>query len=690
MRTVQYSFSGGEVSSAMYGRFDDNKYRMGLATCENFICLPQGELRNRPGFEFIRPAKYADKKVRLIPFKYSSDDTAVLEFGDKYMRVHTRGSTVLDASGNPYEIATPYSADDLRGLRFAQSADVMTLVHKSYPVKELRRQGPTNWALVSVSFEPKIAAPSGLTGSYTPGDNKSGYDSEIRYNIKYVVTALLREADGAIYESKQSNVATVSSNLYNDNAVNNLSWSAVSGAYAYRVYKTYSGVYGYIGQTESTGFMDNNVEADQSITPPRYDSVFSATGDYPQAIAYFEQRRFFAGTVNLPLNVWGTKVGTDNDMSYTLPSSDDDRIRFRMVSQQAGGIQHLVPISQFLVLTESGEFRLKAADGAAMSASGVSAAQQSNVGSDDVTPLVVNNVCVYSAKRGGHLRELGYNYNAGGFITQDLAVRASHMFVGNRIVDMTLMQAPEQVLWASTRNGELYGVTYLPEQAINAWHRHITDGFVESVCAVSEDDEDRLYLSVRRVVNGETKRYIERMRAFTYDSNAEAFFVDSGVTYSGTAAVTEISGLSHLEGKTVSVLADGAVQNRKVVTNGKITLDHEAKTVQIGLPFTSRMKTLPMMVQLQDGSYGKGHSVNVNKVWLQVNQSSGVWAGPTFDKLTEYKQRTNEPYGTAPEPVTGEIAVLTTPTWKSQGELCVEQKDPLPLRITGFCAELAQ
>lgn len=95
IRKVQTSFSAGELAPSMYGRFDDQKYQQGLAKCRNFIVLPQGPATIRPGTAYVNAAKYADKKCRLIPFTFSSDQTLAIELGDKYARFHTQGKTLI-------------------------------------------------------------------------------------------------------------------------------------------------------------------------------------------------------------------------------------------------------------------------------------------------------------------------------------------------------------------------------------------------------------------------------------------------------------------------------------------------------------------------------------------------------------------------------------------------------------------
>ena len=94
LRTYQQSCNGGELSPEMYGRAGDPKYQSGLAKCRNFLIDPRGPAENRPGFAYVNYAKYADKRVKLIPFTFSTDQSMVLEFGEKYSRFHTDGQTL--------------------------------------------------------------------------------------------------------------------------------------------------------------------------------------------------------------------------------------------------------------------------------------------------------------------------------------------------------------------------------------------------------------------------------------------------------------------------------------------------------------------------------------------------------------------------------------------------------------------
>lgn len=810
-RTYNRAFSGGVMSPEMFGRIDDVKFQTGAAKLRNFIATPQGPAENRPGFAFVREVKTSASRTRLIPFTYSTTQTMVLELGAGYIRFHTQGATLLAGTAtawssataytvgalasrlgvnyyciqahtnqqppnatywyplpsDAYEIPTPYAEADLFDIHYVQSADIVTLVHPNYAPRELRRLGATTWTLTTVNFASPIAAPTGVSVTrYIPASASVNTDT---YNqMDYVVTAVA--ADG-VSVSAASSTAGVTNNIYVTGAYNTISWSAVSGASRYNVYKKLGGIFGYIGNTTSTSLIDDNISPDLGLTPPIYNSYFSSSSNYPGAVSYFEQRRCFAGSVNDPQKIWMTKSGTESDMSYGLPIRDDDRIEFRVAAREANTIRHIVPLTQLILLTGSAEWRVSSVNSDAITPTSISVRPQSYIGASNVQPSIINNSLVYVAARGGHVRELGYSWQSNGFITGDLSIRAAHLFDTYDISDMCFSKAPQPLIWFVSTSGQLLGLTYIPEQQVGAWHHHDTDGSFESCTCVAEGNEDVLYVVVKRLINGSYKRYVERMQTRAITTLDKCFYVDSGATYNGTntTAVTmtvtggttwgpadtltitassakfvgtsdindaiiltdssgiqyklrivgytsstvvtarvdktipvalrgvatatwnfarnSISGLTWLEGKTVSILADGAVHPRRVVTSGTIDLEVAANIITIGLPYQSDLQTLPLALQI-DG-YGQGRYKNINKAWLRVFQSSGIFVGPDANNLVEAKQRTTEPYGSPPALKSDEILVMLTPSWAASGQVYIRQNDPLPLTIVGLTLEVA-
>jgi hypothetical protein len=308
-----------------------------------------------------------------------------------------------------------------------------------------------------------------------------------------------------------------------------------------------------------------------------------------------------------------------------------------------------------------------------------------------VQPVVINNSVLYAASRGGHIRELVYTQNTNGsfgYGNTDVSLLAPHLFDFETVIDMAFQRTPYPTLWVVSSDGRLFGLTYVPDQKVTGWHQHTTDGLFESVTVVTEGNDDAVYVVVKRTINASTKRYVERLHTRQFEALEDAFFVDCGLTYSGAPNDT-ITGLDHLEGKTVSILGDGAVFPQQVVTGGSITLQEEVSLAHIGLPITAEMQTLPLALE-QVGAFGQGRPKNINKVFLRVYRSSGIKAGPDEDNLREYKQRRAEAYGSPPDLIeSDEVEIVLDPKWQHNGQVIIRQDDPLPLTVASLTLEAA-
>lgn len=676
-RTYSRSFNGGEVSPEFYGRLDDAKFQAGLGLCRNFVILPHGPAQNRAGFEFVRPVKTESKRTRLLRFTYSTEQTLIIEFGEGYFRFHTLGGTVLSGAG-PYELAHPYTEAQLFDVRYVQSADVVTLVHPDHPPRELRRLGATNWQLANIAFATIAPAPGSVSAvAAVP----SGTTNLRAY--QYVVTSLKSGQESALPVA-----ASCSNNLNTADAYNTVSWTApVAPVDGYNVYRKESGVWAFIGQVnaDTLSLVDEGILPDVSRTPAMQRNPFDGPGNYPSAVTYFEQRRAFAASRNAPQTMWMTRSGTESNMDVSFPVRDDDAVTFRIAAREANTIRHLVPLQDLMVMTQSAEWRV-AED---ITPSSIKVRPQSFIGSSPVEPLVVNSTLVFPSGRGGHVRELGYQNEVGGYTTSDMSLRATHLFDDYVLADSAQSKAPVPVCWFVSSNGRLLGVTYIPEQSIAAWHWHDTkDGAFESIAVVAEGEEDVLYAVVRRTINGEQRRYVERMasRKIQAATAEDGFFVDAGVRYSGAPITSLSEGLSHLEGEMVSILVDGAVQPEQRVSSGTVSWPVAGSKVVVGLPVEADLKTLPFAIEIQ--GYGQGRRKNITEVWLRLFESRSVLAGPNPDKLYEMKPRTNEDMGLPPDLITGEVSLRVSPEWQNDGALFIRHDQPLPLTVLSMTMEL--
>ncbi|RUM90699.1 MAG: hypothetical protein DSZ27_08390 [Thiomicrospira sp.] len=680
MRTNQRSFAGGELSPELHGRIDLAKYAVGLKKCQNAIVLPHGPVANRPGLQYVGETGGSTDVTRLIEFQFNTLQTYVLVFTHNKFRIIQNGGYVLDPSTSAIvEVSTPYNSADLMELHYVQSGDVITITHHNYAPMELSRTDHHLWSLSAISFEPDSTAPGGVSASATI--NVAGTQT----TYSYVVTAINDTSDD---ESIASSSASCSGRLGYDDNYNTITWTAVSNTTRYKVYKNNrSGSYGYIGTAVGTSFVDDNIAPDLSITPPISDPPFQSTNNYPAEVNYFQQRRWFANTLNEPQKLWATQSGTESNMATSFPLQENDAMSFSIASRQVNEIRHLVALSSIIALTSGAEWSISPSGSSALTPLSISAKPQSYNGASHVMPIVSGNQVLYVDSKGGRVRDIGYSLESDGYMGRDVSILANHLVDGHTIIDWAYEKVPQSIIWAVREDGKMLGLTYLQEEEVFGWHIHESkNGLFKSVSVVQEGLEDVVYVTVERVIGGVTKQFVERMASRQVDALSDAFFVDSGLIYSG-AETSTISGLDHLEGQTVKILGDGNVFPDQVVTSGQITLGQPVSYAVIGLGITADIETLPYTYEKAEAG-AVSFKKSVSRVFFKVHNSRGIFVGPSFDDLTEVKQRTTENYGEPISLYTGEVEILSALSWDAEATICVRQEDPLPLMILGITSDV--
>lgn len=726
---IQRTFAAGELAPVLHARADHEKYLSGLKTCKNFLVLRHGGVANRPGFRFVGECKTTSSNVRLMRYVSENvNDSIVIEAGVGYLRFYQAGALVNVSGVAAWNGATNYVAGDLvvsggvnyycilahinhvppnatywyaltgtiyevphsftsTGLfNWVQSGTVITLTHKNHKPQELIYFGLTNWVLRDVVTEPDVEPPLNVAVV-------AGAAGPLTY--RYLVTAASAES---YEESEPSNVAVlVACAEPTPAAPNVLTWDAVippvpEPAEWYVYCDPYgNGSYGYIGTAVGDEkFNDTGFVPDFNVTPPLARPLFDSVNNYPHVAAYHQQRRFFAGLISDPEAVFGSRTGFPSNFGISSPLQDDDAISFRMVGNQHHPVRHMVGLKQLIVLTDGGEWTVGQPK-QALSPSNIPADQETYVGAaPDVRPVVVGNSIIYLQSRASIVRDLRFDIEVEGFAGRDLTVFAAHLFDAHEIKRIDFAQAPQSIVWAVRDDGRLLGLTYLRDQDVWGWHRHETQGLFEDVAVIPEDLEDAVYVIVRRTIGGNNKRYIERLASreiVTFDT--DAFFLDSGLSYSGAPA-TVFSGLGHLEGRVVGVVADGSViydgsaagaqAATYTVTGGSITIPAAATNVHIGLQIQyPDFETLDLDAQ---GTAVRDKKKRVGSVTLIVDKSSrSFYAGPDTSNLTRFEISPLDPAG---DEHTGLVEMAISATWEQQGRVFVRQTDPLPLTILGI------
>lgn len=518
----------------------------------------------------------------------------------------------------------------------------------------------------------------------TVGDPAGGGSFDKTYT--YVVTAI----DDEGVESLASTQASITTKSLSQTFGVRLVWDVAAGAVSYRIYKDPSnntGVFGFIGESNNTVFDDFNIAPITSDAPPQDRQPFNGADNKPSAVNYYQQRQIFANTINEPQVVFTTQTANFNSLRTSNPARDDDAVTFTIVGNQVNEIRHIVSLDSMLLLTSGGEWKTTEGQDLVLTPATIGARQQSYNGSSWVPPVVVNSTALYLQEKGARIRDLGYEFSSDKYTGNDLSLMSEHLFEGFEITSMAYAQEPYSILWCVRDDGVLLGLTYQREHQVWGWHQHTTNGLFESVATVTEGNRDAVYVIVKRTIDGQTKRYVERLESREQTNAEDAFYVDSGLTYDGVPA-TVISGLDHLEGEDVAVLADGYEVTGLTVSSGSITLQRAASKVHVGLAYTPVIELLDIEISSKEISTLKSRSLSVSKVFIEVEQSRGGFVGPRADGevggtpgLREIKPRFESDNYDPIALKTYKQEVIIDPQWSKTGGVRIEQRSPLPLSI---------
>jgi hypothetical protein len=600
----QPRFSSGEIAPAWHAGVDLEAYATGLRTCRNAFVAKNGGVYNRPGTAFIGPSAFAvstNGEARLIPFIFNADQTYVLEFSHQKIRFIRNGEllkqtgvnitgvtnanpcvvtatahgysngdlvyisgiagaiatrlngryfTVAGATANTFQLSgidstnynaygsggtvarvytltTTYAGADLWELNFAQSADVITIAHPSYPPRELSRTGHTSWAIADATFTPSIAAPGSPSNDGAAGAPGSSW----------VITAV----SASDFEESLQSAATTSTATPTAAAPITVSWSAVSGAAEYNVYRLLEGRYVWIGVTSSTSLADNGILPDTSKTPPKAINPFGSTDNYPSCVSYIQQRRVFGNTNNNPEGVWGSRIGQHRCYAPNNPIQDADAFKFTVAGRQANEVRHLLDVGGMVIVTSAGEHAALGNEAGVVTPFAINLKQYGASGaSESVRPVEVGETVLYAQARQSIVRDLLFQVERDGYRGNDLTHFATHLLKGRTVVDMAYQENPNPIVWILRDDGVLLGLTYVRELNMVAWHRHDTrmsaglasHAKIVSVCSVPEGTEDAVYLIVNSRGGNSVTSHIERMTSRTLGPRKER--VTFGTAYNWT------------------------------------------------------------------------------------------------------------------------------------------------------------
>ena len=465
-----------------------------------------------------------------------------------------------------------------------------------------------------------------------------------------------------------------------------LSWTQVNGARYYNIYKLFQGNYSFLAEVVGLNYRDDGSTEPNPLQNPPYKTDLSPTG-FPTSSAYYQQRRIFDGGADKP-NTWlASRVGDQYNYVYTGEVRDDSPMEITIASSDSDGIQHIVSGRDLLFLASDSEWVVSTGQ-RGFAPTSIQINPQTRVGSSATKPLLVNNQIIIEKKGVSGLYSLAYNYDPDSYVAQELTLFARHLFSTSYVQQMVYVSSPENAIICVMADGTINYMSYYPDQEVIAWTWFDTDGFFESVATVpnSATGHDDVYFVVQRQVSDSgttyTTRGVETLDFRDYIRQADAFFVDSGLSYSGTPTST-LSGLDHLRGKEVVALADGGVvKGLTVSSTGSITLPTAASNIHVGLPYTTQIKTLnfenPRAETLQ------GAIKKIPAVTLRFYRSKGFKINVADADPVKQRERVGE----EDTLITRDEFINLNPTWDTDASLTIEQEDPLPLSLLAIIPEM--
>ncbi len=648
------TFTAGEISPRLEGRVGIEKYREGLSELTNMIVQPHGGVTRRPGTEYLGEVKDSSSTTRLIPFEFKTADTYALEFGDQYMRVFRNGLQVLDNSEKSVSSITKADPGVFTSTSHGLSnGDEVYLYNTGGGMTELVAR---NYLIAN-----STANTFTLTDLFGNAIDTTGFTT---YTGSGVSVDKLFEV----------------STPYTSAQINDVRF-AQSADVMYLVHPSHA--VRTLSRTDHNAWTFATPVINENDTP-----ILTSPDNYPSVVTFFEQRLVFAATNNNPQTLWFSKSA--DYLNFHTGTSDNDALIYTIASNKVNAIRYLSATRILNIGTSGGEYVLTTTNGGPVTPTQTVIRTYSNYGCIDSEVVQVADVTLFAQRGARKVREFRYigEVDVAGYAAPDITILSEHLTEGG-IKEFAYQQEPESIIWARRADGTLLGLTYRREEEIVAWHKHVIGGAfgggqakVESIITLPTDSgEDELYMIVKRTINGVTKQYVEVMKTFDFGSNTTAaFFVDSGLVYSGSATTT-LSGLYHLEGEDLSILANGATHAGKTVSGGGVTLDFSATTGAVGFGYTSEMQTLRLESGSQDGT-SQGKPKRIHDITVRFHETVGAEVGSNSESADRIFFRDSSMNMDEAVPLfTGDKEIEFEGGFVEGDRIYVRQSQPLPMTV---------
>lgn len=699
-QSIITDFSAGELSERIYTRSYSEKYQRGLEECTSFTILPQGGAFKTPGFEHVLAA-FGSTSTRLIAFSMAHEDSIDIdiEMGNLYFRIIKDG-TVINGGSN---VTTPYTTAQLNDIQFVQDGNLMYFVHGSHAPRLLTRTSDASWALSTPTFtdlpqnafnDASSPTPSDGTfvltegGTWVAGDTfvldaGGWYTAAIAWNSNF--TTLIANVKTAIENALATETELVQ-------AFGNPTLNIVDGDPNMTV--TFTGNWAWIGYLTVVSVNSTSGTLTEGTATPGTGSTedaWSATRGWPRTIALHEQRLIFGGTSGLPDRVWGSATGRYTTM--TLGTDPDDGFEFQIKNRKGIVIQWMESRRVLVLGTTKGDYVQHEVP---ITPTSVQFIRHTGRRSAYIQPVEVDSELFYVERGKRKLRKIAFEEPTNNWESEDATFLASHIAGPSGILQVEYAEYPDSVVYAVTSDNWLIALTYDRANQVGAWWRRVSQATVLSAATIHNpttgNDE------IHALVEFGGTRYLWKMRATSekvledqksgsgivrnVKNGNYGGYLDGFVTYDFSPASTAITGLPWADGTVVSVIGDDARQPDKTVTGGAITAETAALHFVIGLPYTSKLKTLPL-----EGGNPRGTSQAQKRRFSNPTLRMVASVPPLVNGKRAPERPTTAPLDAAAPLISGDVG-LTNLGYQGAGQLEIEADWGLPCQITGIFGDV--
>ncbi len=530
--SVKTNFTSGQVSPSLYARGDLGVYANGARKLENVIIFPTGGVSRRAGLRFLNEIS---EPCRLVAFEFNTEQTYLLCFEPSLLKVFKEGQKIA-------ELEAPWTAAQLANINWTQSADTLLVVHPEVAPRQISRNQDENWTVSEWEYYEKDGS------VYCP-----------YYNF---------------YQKKVSLTPSGSSGTVKLSASEDLFDEFFVGS-RIRI-NNGEGVIVSVNSPREVSLSVSKALNGTGASSEWEESAFSRRRGYPYAVTFHQDRLVVGGAYSLPNHLWLSK--SSDLFNFDIGTGlDDEAIDFAILSDQVNAITNVVSTRHLLVFTTGAEWMVS---GDPLTPSSIQLTRQTSVGSYNkfsLPPQNVDGATLFISQSGRQLREFLYADVEQAYQARDLTLLSSDII--NKPCDIGYHQ-DESVLYIVGEDGAASCLTSYRSEEVNAWSRLKTDGSFLNVAVIGSE----VYFAVRR---GDLVS-LEVMEAGLY--------ADCSLKLRSETAQVVWSGLDYLEGREVTVVADGSPVGEFVVTSGQITLYEPASEIVAGLPYRHLIEPLPYMV----------------------------------------------------------------------------------------------